>query len=582
MKKIISLCIAIVMCFGLVACGNNGDTNIDETHKHEEPSISAPNDVIAGIKIDLSDSKILVDGEEISTDTNFDVYAAHDIVYYEDGKDFTYGEGLETDAHSKEEADKHVVVHITKPGTYILEGTLSAGQIAIDLGKDAKTDPTAVVNLYLDGVNITNTLAPAIIFYNVYEPFDDATEETATKDVDTSKAGANVYIVDGSVNSITGSHVARIYKPESVVLNEEKTEVIDEKKLHKYDAAFYSKMTMNINGGKLGTGVLDIVADNEGMGSEMHLTINGGDVHIHSVDDGINTNEDFVSVTTINGGRVYIVVSGSNGEGDGIDSNGWIIVNGGYLHTEACGKSPDSGLDSDLGVYINGGTIMSSGRVTDAIAGASQNFAIFNFNAIQKNETYELKDESGNVIVSFTPENTFKFLLISSPELKNGKYTLWSGDVQFEGMPSQGEMGPGMRPGNEGDFGEGPGPGEMPEKPEGTPGHEGERPDHVDIPTPPGQGYPMPTPPSVPTIPCVPPSNPPEEPGNVEPGIPALPEEPSMDGIVGSGITVPGRPGNSSSVDESAESSSLFEIVSGGNYFSYVKPVENKNISLNG
>ena len=60
--------------------------------------------------------------------------------------------------------------------------------------------------------------------------------------------------------NIFGSYVARIYK--SVELNEEGTEVVDSKKLHKYDAAFYSKMSMNVSGGEKGNGVLNINAEN--------------------------------------------------------------------------------------------------------------------------------------------------------------------------------------------------------------------------------------------------------------------------------------------------------------------------------
>ena len=86
-------------------------------------------------------------------------------------------------------------------------------------------------------------MAPAVIFYNVYE-CGSADTETAVKDVDTSAAGANVLIADGTVNNITGSYVARIYKPDSVELSEDGTEVVDSKKLHKYDGAFYSKMSM--------------------------------------------------------------------------------------------------------------------------------------------------------------------------------------------------------------------------------------------------------------------------------------------------------------------------------------------------
>ena len=82
----------------------------------------------------LSDDGVTVDGEAAPTDETAAVYTAHDIVYYEAGRDFTYGEGTEADEHTAEEAAAHTVLHITQPGTYAVSGTLSAGQIAVDLG----------------------------------------------------------------------------------------------------------------------------------------------------------------------------------------------------------------------------------------------------------------------------------------------------------------------------------------------------------------------------------------------------------------------------------------------------------------
>ena len=121
------------------------------------------------VKIALSDGGITVDGTAVSGDPANAVYTANDIIYYESGKDFTYGEGGVSDAHTAEEAAAHTVVYITKPGTYALSGKLSKGQIAVDLGNEAKRDPDAVVTLVLDGADITCTVAPAVIFYQVYE-----------------------------------------------------------------------------------------------------------------------------------------------------------------------------------------------------------------------------------------------------------------------------------------------------------------------------------------------------------------------------------------------------------------------------
>ena len=328
MKRIASLLLGLAMAAAaLSGCGAQGR----ETAAQEFPD---------AVSIVLSDDGIIVDGKAVSTDESAAVHTAHDIVCYESGRDFTYGEGTEAGEHTAEEAEAHTVVHITQPGTYALSGTLSAGQIAVDLGEDAEDDPAAVVTLILNGVDITCTVAPAVIFYNVYE-CGSTDEDTASETVDTSAAGANVLIADGTINNVTGSYVARIYDPDSVVLSEDGMTVEDSGKLHKYDGAFYSKMSMNVDGGEAGTGVLNITADNEGLDTELHLTINGGTINITSGNDGINTNEDNVSVTTVNGGSVNIQVTGETGEGDGIDSNGWLVINGGAVTAAACSDSGD-------------------------------------------------------------------------------------------------------------------------------------------------------------------------------------------------------------------------------------------------
>ena len=436
MKRfIICLLTGSLLCAGLAGCGASTGA----------PEQSAPQAAGAGdTVIVLDDGGITVDGAAISTDEAEAVYAAHDIVFYLEGQDFTYGEGSEADAHSQAEADAHTVVHITRPGTYVLSGGLSAGQIAVDLGDGAEEDPEAVVTLILNGVDITCSVAPAVIFYNVYE-CGSADTQTAGKDVDTSAAGANVIIADGTENTVTGSYVARIYKPDSVELSEDGTEVVNSKKLHKYDGAFYSKRSMNVTGGEEDTGILTINAGNEGLDSELHLTINGGNINITSGNDGINTNEDGVSVTTINGGTLNIVVTGSTGEGDGIDSNGWLVINGGTVTSAAYGGSQDAGIDSDMGIYVNGGVVLATGNMLDRLEEGGQNYAVFTFAQKQSGGTaYTLKNAGGGVAAKWTPANDFTCLVASFPELTAGEYTFWQGDTQL--ATSGAAMGGGMGP----------------------------------------------------------------------------------------------------------------------------------------
>ena len=316
----------------------------------------------------LSDQAVTLDGQALTQNAGGAVTLSNDIVYYHDNTGEDYGEGTQADTHTQEEAEAHTVITIREAGAYRVSGSLSAGQLAVDLGDEAKRNPEAVVTLVLDGVDITCTVAPAVIFYSVYECDETwvAYDEGETKeysvlpaDVDTSAAGANVVLADGSVNQVNGSYVARIYKEGTT------------KKLHKYDGAFYSKMSMNIDGETEGTGSLSITAENEGLDSELHLTINGGQINIQAQNDGINTNEDGVSVTTINGGGLQIN-AGLGEEGDGIDSNGHIVINGGAVYSMASDHSPDGGLDADGEILINGGQVAALGMRNDVVSSDSR------------------------------------------------------------------------------------------------------------------------------------------------------------------------------------------------------------------
>ena len=482
MKRIKILSVLLAICLLSTACASEAQDAPTTVPPYIQENLVTKEVSADATKIVLSDDGITVDGEAVSTDATAPVYTAKDIVFYLEGQGFLYGEGTTADEHSQEEADQHTVVHITQPGQYILSGKLSAGQIAVDLGEDAEEDPNAVVTLILDNVDVTCSVAPAVIFYNVYE-CGSADEETAQMEVDTSAAGANVIIADGSENNIRGSYVARIYK--SVELNEDKTEVVDSKKLHKYDAAFYSKMTMNIFGEKESTGVLNIYAENEGLDSELHLSLYSGNIRIESGNDGINTNEDNVSVTHILGGTLDIKVTGQTGEGDGIDSNGWLVIDGGFVTSSACATSGDAGIDADKGVYIRGGQVVATGNMLDHVQG-NQTHMVLTFAGRQKGgSTYTLKNAQGSIVLTCTPANDFQYLILSSPVITEGEYTLWQGDTQLSAAKDGGMMG-GMG---------GPGMGnpeeDMPQRPEG------ERPEMPDG-NMPGGDEPDGTPPAMP------------------------------------------------------------------------------------
>ena len=399
---------------GVISLGSAGMVYAEEPAVAEEKT-----------EIILSDDKILVDGTEISTDVSAAVYAGAEIVYYQAGQGELYGEGDEEEEHTPEEAAEHTVITITQPGTYCVSGSISKGQIAVDLGEGAKEDAAAVVNLILDQAEINCSVAPGIVVYNAYECGNDDAE-TATKDVNTDAAGFNLILADGTANTVNGSHVAKIYKEGTT---QEQVDADEAKKLWKFDAAIDSLVSFNIMGEENGDGKLNVIADNEGISSALHMTVNGGEIVISSADDAINASEDYVSVLTINGGTITCD-SGLGNEGDGIDSNGWIVINGGYTIACANGASADSGVDADMGIYLNGGTVLGSGNMYDQVSGESeQTFMVLSFaERIEEGQLLMLKNRDGEPVAAFSAVNEFTTTVYGSDLLEEGEYTLYKVD----------------------------------------------------------------------------------------------------------------------------------------------------------
>ncbi len=393
MKKLLVLLLAALM---LTGCAANpaaetaaAETAAAETATSTEAAPAQTQSVSERVSRFDSETAIVLSDEGITVNGGGETEAvstSRDIIYYEDRETYEsgnpYGEGEENERHSAEEAAAHTVVNITAPGVYRISGTLSAGQIRIDLGDDAYGDPDAVVELILENADITCTVAPAILFLNVYECDGNWSAETAQANVDTAAAGANLILY--GENRVSGSYVARIYK-----------DAEGEKKLWKQDGAIYSYMSMNV----YGPGSLNLNAENEGLDTELHLTIYGGDIAIRAGNDGINTNEDGVSVTTINGGSLHII-AGLGSEGDGIDSNGYLVINGGTVVSSA-NPASDAGLDSDLGSYINGGTVIALGSTMD--------WAESNSDQVTMNLQFAQYQSSGSAIVVTKEDGTVIF-----------------------------------------------------------------------------------------------------------------------------------------------------------------------------
>ncbi|MDO4199106.1 MAG: carbohydrate-binding domain-containing protein [Erysipelotrichaceae bacterium] len=320
--------------------------HVDPTEVHEDNS-KAPAEYYTGTKIE--DETIYIDHELYyypALDLNDYKLINYDgekeyAYYYADGvnEDYIFAtlpnfstDILESMMHTEEEAAENKVLRITTGGTYELTGTFN-GQIRFECSEEEKLTVT------LNGVDITCTVAPGIIF-DAYECGGDYENGIDNEDI-----GVKV-ILEGD-NTVTGCNIYRMlsntYKTDSTSV---------QKKVRKVDAPFYSYVTMSIEG----DGSLTVNSNFEGLDTEMHLILLSGDITINSVDDGINVNEDNVSVVSFEGANVTINHA-SGSEGDGIDSNGYIKVSAGTISVNGV-TSPDNALDSEDGVYYTGGTII--------------------------------------------------------------------------------------------------------------------------------------------------------------------------------------------------------------------------------
>lgn len=403
------------------------------------------------VQINFSeDGTILIDDEEISSNEKSSIFLNNDIVYHKDINTYEsgniYGQAAEDEKHSETKAQNVKVINIVKPGTYRLTGKLNNGQIKVNLSMEDIGTPEGRVALILDNAEINCDIAPAIFFQNVYECHKanslfsspknkDLTSKNAYN-VNTDDTGAIIVIADNSYNKINGSHVATIYHdtPTSTVK-------------HEYDAAIYSQRSLKIAPENDGTGVLEVCGDKEGISASPYVTIDGANINITSNEDAINANSDNVSVVTINAGTLRLNAA-KTGSGDAIDSNGWIVVNGGIV-VGTSGANGDCVFDSDCGTIINGGTLLGfSNTEISYHQDSEQNVVELYIQSHERLSSSFVVKEGKKVIFAYEPlldkifstddENIYNIITFSSPELKGEKQYSFSFGAELDGENNNG------------------------------------------------------------------------------------------------------------------------------------------------
>ncbi len=191
------------------------------------------------------------------------------------------------------------------------------------------------------------------------------------------------------------------------------------------DDAIHADVNTIVNGG-----TIVIATCYEGL--EGHtIVVAGGDIDIYSLDDGINaasseyvTDGTEVSIT-ISGGRLVI---DANDEGDGLDANGNIYMTGGEVIISGTPTTTDTSLDYNSTAVITGGSFLAAGSTSQTRQNfgddSTQGSILVDLNAVQTG-TITLTDDSGNVVVEWTPAKSYQSIHISTPDIVEGAtYTL--------------------------------------------------------------------------------------------------------------------------------------------------------------
>ncbi len=148
-------------------------------------------------------------------------------------------------------------------------------------------------------------------------------------------------------------------------------------------------------------------------------------------DDGNDGTGSTASHIKISGGVIHI-----RADGDGIDSNGDLMVSGGKVYVSGPENGANGALDYDGTGQITGGIVVAAGSRAMAMNfgdSSTQGSILITLSAHPAGTTIALMTSGGKELVNYTAECEFDSVVISCPDLALGEsYIVTAGEESFE------------------------------------------------------------------------------------------------------------------------------------------------------
>ncbi len=200
------------------------------------------------------------------------------------------------------------------------------------------------------------------------------------------------------------------------------------------DDGIHANELVNIEGGEI-----TIPKCYEGI-EGAKVEIYGGTISVTSTDDGLNAADGTTTQVNVANNNCHLIIAGGtinvNASGDGIDSNGSMLINGGTVFVSGSTSGADAAMDADGSIIVNGGTLFACGAlgmVETPASNSAQNCVSFaKSSSISAGTILTLVDSSSNEIVSYTVPKSCQSVIISSPQLTTGgTYQIYGGDTSL-------------------------------------------------------------------------------------------------------------------------------------------------------